>query len=993
MAIVNGNPGNNVLKGTPVGDSISGLAGNDLLDGLDDNDFLNGAAGNDRLFGASGNDRLVGGGGNDRLVGGDGVDTYVGGVGNDTYVIDSTDTPLNADAAGVDTVIANFDYTLRPTYENLRLVGPAIFGIGNGLNNTIIGNDNNNVLNGGGGIDTLQGGKGDDTYVVNVAADQVNEGIAAGYDTVRSLALNFTLGANLEALILAGRGRNGNGNENNNQITGNGFNNILNGLDGNDTIDGGIGADTLIGGTGNDTYFVNLGSDRIVEDFNNGFDIVRSSAFRFALSANLENLILEFGASHGTGNELNNRIFGNSNNNILSGLGGNDTLVGGEGADTLIGGMGDDTYSIDSADAPLEPDAGGIDTVVANFDYALGATYENLTLLGPAIYGTGNGLNNTIIGNDNNNILNGSGGNDNLQGGKGDDTYYVNSAGDVVVEQLNGGLVDTVISSESYVLGANVENLTLIGNANRNGTGNADNNIIQGNNGNNRLDGKGGADTLIGGAGNDTYVINASQDVVSEEGGSGFDVVEAYASFALSEGVENLVLMSGASIDGTGNSGNNTITGNAGNNRLDGREGVDTLIGGAGNDTYVTDGSDAILESGGNGNDTIETNITFSIASLTNVIENLVLTGTANIDATGNASNNFIIGNSGNNVINGNGGNDTLIGNEGNDTYLVDATLDTVIEEAGEGNADTVYMQANLDYTLSANVEILYLASGTANVDGTGNDSVNTIVGNDGNNELKGGSGNDTLIGGAGNDTLIGESGDDRLEGGLGNDSYQVSSFADVVVEDFNGGELDTVFSTANNYTLGANLENLVLSAYGNINGTGNALNNAITGNDGKNTLISGDGNDTISGGRDNDIINGGAGSDILIGGTGADNLTGGSGNDDFVIDDGLQLADIITDFSVAQVDRIVLDATKFDRLAVQVGNALTDTQFAVINNDIASELASAGASGALIVYNNTTGKLFYNENGAEAGLGTGTHFASLANLAFLSASNFFVQV
>jgi Ca2+-binding RTX toxin-like protein len=116
------------------------------------------------------------------------------------------------------------------------------------------------------------------------------------------------------------------------------------------------------------------------------------------------------------------------------------------------------------------------------------------------------------------------------------------------------------------------------------------------------------------------------------------------------------------------------------------------------------------------------------------------------------------------------------------------------------------------------------------------------------------------------------------MSGGAGNDTYYVDNSGDVVIESLNQGT-DRVFSTIN-YTLGSNLENLILSGTGNINGTGNTLNNRITGNTGNNIFRGGNGTDTLIGGAGNDTLIGGAGNDSLVGGNGNDSLTGGQGKD-----------------------------------------------------------------------------------------------------------------
>ena len=169
-------------------------------------------------------------------------------------------------------------------------------------------------------------------------------------------------------------------------------------------------------------------------------------------------------------------------------------------------------------------------------------------------------------------------------GGTGNDTYVVDAAGDVVTE-LAGQGTDTVQSSISYTLGANVENLTLTGAAAINATGNTLDNVLTGNTGNNVLSGGAGNDTMIGGAGNDTmiggtgndtYVVDAAGDVVTELAGQGTDTVQSSVSYTLGANVENLTLTGAAAINATGNALDNVVTGNAGDNILNGGVGNDT---------------------------------------------------------------------------------------------------------------------------------------------------------------------------------------------------------------------------------------------------------------------------------------------------------------------------------------------------------------------------------------------------------------------------------
>ncbi|MDQ7251665.1 calcium-binding protein, partial [Dongia sedimenti] len=398
--------------------------------------------------------------------------------------------------------------------------------------NTLTGGAGNDTLDGGAGNDTLIGGSGNDIYVVENTGDVVTENASEGTDLVQS-SVTITLLANVENLTLTGGAAiNGTGNGSDNVIAGNTAVNTLTGGAGNDTLDGGGGADTLIGGTGNDIYVVDNTSDVITENAAEGTDLVQSSV-TFVLAANVENLTLTGTISvNGTGNSLANTLTGNSGDN---------TLNGGSGADTLIGGAGNDTYVIDNtSDVITEGGSDTSDTVLSSLvDTTLGSNLENLTLTRAdwEVNGTGNSLNNTIIGQENNNILTGGAGNDTLDGKSGDDrlvggtdddTYYVDSWDDVVVENAGEG-IDTVISSVTHALAANVENVTLTGTADE-ADGNALNNKIIGSAVDNYIWGDDGDDDLNGGAGNDLVQGGKGADTYRFDRGGGTDTLGVWDS-------------------------------------------------------------------------------------------------------------------------------------------------------------------------------------------------------------------------------------------------------------------------------------------------------------------------------------------------------------------------------------------------------------------------------------------------------------------------------
>jgi serralysin len=789
------------------------------------------------------NNQIYGNAGNNVLDGGLGADILVGGAGNDTYIVDDARDVIfetNAQASEVDTVLASVSYVLSANVENITLTGfSSNFAVGNSQNNVLTGNEGNNVLDGGAGLDTMIGGQGNDTYsldqfgelaLVQELADEGSDTLSVTFNATAqtgTIDLNQSNLNSMENITLLGAGVF--------SLLGNGLDNTLIGNADSNILDGGSGADTLIGGAGNDVYVVDNASDIVLETstVSSEIDSVYST-ISYTLGANVEYLTLQGNANiNGTGNALANLINGNAGDNVLDG--------GAGGGDVLVGGAGNDTYIVDSLnDAIFETSTvvSEIDTVQSSVDWTLGANLENLVLTGTAsIAGTGNELNNLIIGNAGNNILDGGAGADTLNGGAGNDIYVVDNVGDVVTETgTSAAEIDYVYASINYALTNNVEVLTLQGSANLNGTGNTLDNQIYGNSGNNILDGGAGADTLLGGTGNDTYIVDNVGDAAVETSTvpSEIDTVLASVSYTLGANVEYLTLQGNANINGTGNALANLINGNAGDNVLDGGAGGgDVLVGGAGNDTYIIDSlNDAIFETSTvvSEIDTVQSSVDWTLGAN---LENLVLTGTASIAGTGNALDNLITGNAGNNILDGGAGADTLNGGAGNDIYVVD-NIGDVVTETGTSAAEIDYVYASINYALTNNVEVLTL-QGSADLNGSGNALNNQIYGNSGNNILDGGTGLDTLAGGTGNDT------------------YRVDDAGDVVVETSTlASEIDTVLASVS-YVLSANVENITLTGSNSNFAVGNSQNNVLTGNDGNNVLDGGAGLDTMIGGKGND--------------------------------------------------------------------------------------------------------------------------------------------
>jgi len=497
--------------------------------------------------------------------------------------------------------------------------------------------------------------------------------------------------------------------------------------------------------------------------------------------------------------------------------------------------------------------------------------------------------------------------------------------------------------------------------------------------GNDTLDGGAGNDTLVGGQGNDLYRVDSARDVVTELMGEGTDTIETtLTSYSLSPNarthIENLTFIGSGNFIGTGNELGNLITGGQGNDTLDGGVGADTLVGGAGNDLYMLDHlGDVVLELDAGGIDTVSTSLGHALADF---IENLTLTGNTNTNGTGNALSNTITGNAVNNGLSGGAGNDTLNGGAGNDT--LDGGLDNDVLDGGTGNdrlagglgADTMTGGTGNDVFVFTATD----QSGTANLT---RDLITDFTRGQDLIDVSGISGSFSFIGTAA------FTGTNQLR-------YTVNVNGQTVIEANTVGNNSADFSVA----LGTVFNTLTVADFvgaqvvAPVNG-GNGVNgvngiNTLNGTNGADTLRGRANNDVINGLGGNDVLNGGAGSDVLNGGLGQDTLTGGTGNDFFVFNTALGNAnrDVITDFSNSNGNN--------DTFRLDNANGLF-TRLQDGNLNAAAFHVGRGATTAAqrIVYDNTTGNLFYDADGNASG--AQVLFATLSNRATLTAADFVV--
>ncbi|QNM82992.1 cadherin-like domain-containing protein [Sphingomonas sabuli] len=344
---------------------------------------------------------------------------------------------------------------------------------------------------------------------------------------------------------------------------------------------------------------------------------------------------------------------------------------------TLLTVNADGTFSFDPNGAYRgvpSPESGGQNTLYAEyFTYTLAnGNTVFVTLFISGLDSEGD----VVFGRlDVDDTLDGGIGADVMYGLTGNDLFYVDNVGDAVVENAGEG-DDTVRSSVTYRLPANVETISLTGSANINAVGNGLDNRLYGNSGDNVLNGSTGADYMLGGVGDDTYIVDNLGDRAIENDGEGIDTVRSSVDFRLTRYVENLVLTGTGAIEGIGNAFDNVIVGNAGDNFIHGAGGSDSMRGGEGNDTYVVwNAGDTVVEAAGAGHDTVRTIVDFALGAN---VEDLILTGAGTISGTGNGLANYMLGNSSANILAGRGGDDAINGAAGNDRLLGEAGNDNL---------------------------------------------------------------------------------------------------------------------------------------------------------------------------------------------------------------------------------------------------------------------------------------------------------------------------
>jgi Ca2+-binding RTX toxin-like protein len=808
---------------------FTGDAGANTLSGGGSNDTISGMGGNDSLSGNGGDDTIAGGTGDDTIDGGTGNDTIDGGAGTDTAVYDASFSSftisynavtgaytLTSLATGTDIVtgVEKFQFSDQ-TVDAANLLGapPApnpTASISADSSSANEGNSGSKTFtftvtlseasattqtlswaaagSGANAADqadfasSLSGnlsfaaGETSKTITLLVAGDssfEANEGFTV---TLSELSSGLTAGTltasatiandDVQTVFTGDAGANTlSGGGSNDTISGMGGNDSLSGNGGDDTINGGTGDDTIDGGTGTDTAVYDASFSSFTISYNavagaytltslaTGTDIVTGvEKFQFSdQTVNAANLLVAASVSA----DSSSATEGNSGSKAFTFT---VTLSAASAAAQTL------SWAAAGSGANAADQADFASNLSGNLSFAAGETSKTITLLVA-----------------------------------GDSSFEANEGFTVTLSNLSSGLTAGTLSASATIVNDDIQTVftgdaganTLSGaGGNDTVSGLAGNDILYGNAGADWLDGGTGNDTMYGGLGDDTYVVDSTLDVVSELNGGGTDTVRTtLSSFTLGTDIEALVYFGSSAFSGTGNALANTITGGIGNDILNGAGGADRLIGGLGNDTFIFDAiGDVAVEAVGEGTDIVQSGVSVSgllsdaatAAMIGDNVDNILLTGSSAINATGNALANIITGNSANNVLNGGGGADTLDGGAGNDTLSGGDGDDVLLGGAGNdsysggtGNDTVSFASATSAITFSLAV------SGGQSTGGAGTD---TLVSGHSIENLIGGAGADKLTGDANANRIDGGAGSDIITGGLGNDVLIGGSGADYFV-------------------------------------------------------------------------------------------------------------------------------------------------------------------------------------------------------------------
>ncbi|NMG28901.1 calcium-binding protein [Aromatoleum evansii] len=952
-----------------------GTAGDDWLSGADGQDVLLGGAGNDQLMGHGGNDVLDGGAGDDRLEGGAGSDTYVLAAGG------GSDTIMDGGATWMEQNRIVTGPTIDPSKVTLVREPGGYDQYGNWTGDQyvlrLLGSHDELRFNPG-SIQEIQFGDGTvwDQFAIDQAVwqTQLQQGTAGN---------DWLWGTEGQDVLLGGAG--------DDQLMGNG---------GNDVLDGGSGDDRLEGGAGSDTYVLAAGggSDTIMDG---GATWMEQSRIVTAPTIEPDQVTLLY--RPGT---FDPYVSGpQAEQYVLRIIGTNDELRFAPGTIQEIQ-FGDGTvWNAQTMSMMAVTDVNDAPTGEVTIG---GAPVQGETLVASNTLADADGIRELHYQWSANGVA--------IDGAIGD-SYTLSQADvgkniTVTATYVDGfGMTESVtgftMSPVANLNDAPTGEVLVVGEAIQGQTLAAFHTLAD-------VDGLGALGyqwsvdgVAIAGANGISYTLKqgdvGKSVVVTVSYVDGFGAAESVAS-APTVPVANVndqptgeVVIDGTAMQGQTLTATSNLADEDGVGLLSYQWSVDgAAIAGATGSSYTLAASDvgrtiSVTASYVDGYGTTESVNSLATAPVL-PIPNLTLTGSGGNDTlygdgghdslTGLGGSDTLYGLDGNDMLDGGAGTDKLLGGEGSDLYVINLASDHLaaeISDTGATGTDEVrFTSASAStlklYASDTGIDKVVAGTGTgatANTSGTTALNVDasavlnglTLIGNAGAN---------TLTGTAYNDTLDGGAGADRLTGGNGDDTYIVDNVKDVVSEGSASGGSDTVVSSIG-YTLGTNVENLVLTGQTGLSGTGNTLANVLSGSEGA---------DTLKGLGGNDVLRGGAGNDVLVGGLGLDELSGGAGADVFRFDStlGSTNIDTLTDFD-GTTDTIQLENQIFRKLAAT--GSLSAANFA---SNMTGEAADAND---YVLYNTSTGGLYYDADGN--GAGAAVQFATLTGTPTLDAGDFIV--